>query len=193
MWEDAQSSIALCFFTTGYADGGGRAWCGRSFSFLSWSPFCVIFGLVAYTVGMSLPRVIQVAGVGIIAVGFLVAMGLYLSTRFQRSTPAVVTGLTLLGVLWGLLPIMAMVLESFRYQWPWVGSAMQSRHIVGAVVKVTPVGMIAALSNYSGRGAQSWSEAFSALIHDGTAYFVLYGGGTLFLLWRAKANIARHG
>ena len=159
---------------------------------LAWSPFCVIFGLVAYTVGMPLPLVIQLSGVGIISVGFLVAVGLYLSTRFQRSTPAVVTGLTLLGIIWGLVPLMATVLEAFRYQWSWVRHSIRSWHMVETIMNATPVGMIVTLLNYTSGNVWQLGNARSALVFHASLYVALYGGGALFLLWRAKANIARH-
>lgn len=159
---------------------------------LAWSPFCVIFGLVAYTLGMPLPLLIQLSGVGIISVGFLVAVGLYLSTRFQRSTPAVVTGFTLLGIIWGLVPLMATVLQAFSYQWSWVRHSIRSWHMVETIMNATPVGMIVTLLNYPSRNVWQLGNARSALVFHASLYVALYGGGALFLLWRAKANIARH-
>ena len=154
---------------------------------VAWSPFCIVFGLVAFTVGIPAMTFAGVLSVGTVSVGFLVALGLYLSTRCQRSTSAVVTGLTITAALWGFVPFVATMLRGFRR----IRYDSDGRDILEVLVAVNPLGLIDDILKLSSGNVLFRHLARSALTFHLSLYFGLYVAGALFLLWRAKANISR--
>jgi ABC-type transport system involved in multi-copper enzyme maturation permease subunit len=157
---------------------------------LAWSPFLVIFAMLAYTLNMPASTAIQVTVVALVSVGFLVALGIYVSTRCQRTTPAVVTNLSLVGVLWGLLPGFAMFLQAMR--WEWIRDSVLCRFFIEGTLHMTPPGLMTTLLQYTSGGRRLWYYQTSAGLNYGLAFLVLYGGATALLLWRAKVNLRQH-
>ncbi len=159
---------------------------------LAWSPFVFIFVMLAYTLNMPGATMLQLGGVAVISVGFLVALGMYVSTRFERTTPAVVTNLSIVGVLWGLMPFLALVMQEIRHQWDWFEDSLLCRFFIEGTLHMTPPGLMMTLIQHTSHGDALWYYDSPMEILYGLSFLILYGGATALLLWRAQANLRRH-
>jgi ABC-type transport system involved in multi-copper enzyme maturation permease subunit len=159
---------------------------------LAWSPFLIITGLLTYTLKMPLSATLQIAVVAVVSIGFLVALGIYVSSRFDRTTPAVVTNLSLVGVLWGLLPFVALFLQEMQYHWRWIRQSAACRIFTEGTLHMTPPGLAMTLLRYTSQGNELWYYRSDVGQNYGLAFLILYGGATALLLWRAQANLRRH-
>ncbi|MFC1653008.1 ABC transporter permease [Planctomycetota bacterium] len=159
---------------------------------LAWSPFLFIFALLAYTMEMSIPTAMQLTVVSVISIGFIIALGLYISTRRRRTAPAVLMNMAIVGILWGLLPFISTALWSMRYQWHWIKQSSVCRSAINITLHMTPSGLITTLLEHTRRGQSLWYYDSPRDLGYGLIYITIYISATALLLWRAQANIRRH-
>lgn len=158
---------------------------------LAWSPFLIVFWMLAYTLGMAPGIAVQLSGITILSIGFLVSLGIYLSTRFQRTAPAVLTNLSIVGFLWGLLPFFALFLQEKSYDWRYLVRTKPCRTFIQGTLNLTPSGFILTLLNQD-LERSLWHYSNRSYTNPTFIFISIYIAASLFFLWRARANIRRH-
>lgn len=138
---------------------------------LVWLPFLLIFYIVCAFVENPWTTFFQTALAVLVGIVFVVASGLYLSSRLKHTTTAVVCNLVLVPLLWAGLPLLVLVLP-FNWLagiWPW------------EIFQFTPCGIILVAFNKSH-------------LVDGVVWIVfctLHLATAGLFLWRAKANLRK--
>lgn len=159
---------------------------------LAWSPFVIIFGLLAYTLHMPVLIAVQLFVITTIALAFLISLGIYISTRFRRTNSAVITNMVVVGICWIGLPLLASFLWGMRYDWAWVTQWPFLEGLLLTARNMTPPGLIMDLLAQSQGTRSIWHYSSVSNFSMTLKYMVLYSIATLFFFWRAHANLRRH-
>ncbi|MHC4475861.1 MAG: ABC transporter permease subunit [Planctomycetota bacterium] len=135
--------------------------------------------------------IVQISIVATWVVVFLCCTGLYFSARFKHTTTAVIMNFALAAVIWGVLPLVLLVLH-------WVVDLDQD--VVEFSVNANPIfqGLVVTNATADGWGNPHdyrWCE-FSATSAESTFYLLVsmlgYVVVGLLLAWRAKRLIRRN-
>ncbi|MBN1815723.1 MAG: hypothetical protein JW828_00090 [Sedimentisphaerales bacterium] len=160
---------------------------------LAWFPFVFIFALIAYAAGFPWPAVFQVGTLALTAILFLICSGIYFSARLRRTTPAVIANLALIGILWGLIPLVCTVLNEL-YGWRSSGfgaTIIEDTYFI--LWRLNPLGLGAIIIEHISQ-AHTYGRGYShdPILKYWILYLVAYETASLLLLYRAKANLRRH-
>jgi len=122
---------------------------------------------------------------------FLCGSGLYFSTRFRRTTTAVIANVALAAGLWAIIPLL-------------LGLASVVAHADGGFLEVYmdmnpfvhAVVIIAATAHEGGLGNYDWIQGGIRDAGSATGWilftYAVYVGASLLFLWRAWARLRRH-
>lgn len=158
---------------------------------LVWVPFLALFALIWYISQTPARLLLQLGSLIIIVVPVLLSSGLYWSSRLRRSTGAVLANMTFLGVIWGLVPVMASVLGEYAteaipyYAWFW---RKLLEDAAGFVVNATPIGL--ALTTFEA-STDPHLRANPHIVHYWLVYTVIHATLAGLLFVRARANLRK--
>lgn len=159
---------------------------------IAWSPFVLVFAMVARIADFPAPAIIQITIIAVIAAAFLIAAGLYFSARLKRTTPAVFANLTLTATLWALIPAILNALATRRY-YRTAPTFFDAPLYWAADIAtfLTPPGLIRRVIRFA-EGNFDWFYQDPLFMRYWLGYMALYISLSVFLLWRARANFRRH-
>ncbi len=191
--SEKESGTWLALLTTCYSDTqilGGKIIGILRRIIIVWLPFLLIYYLVAYVAEYPISIFFMLTLALLMAIGFVVASGLYFSSRFKHSTTAVICNLSLVAILWAAIPGILLMLEEFSYRT--LRHMERIFHIdSGDLLELywylAPPGMIVNImeSDLSSRHLPLSFQTF--LI----TYTILHALAIIFCLWRTKANLRK--
>jgi ABC-type transport system involved in multi-copper enzyme maturation permease subunit len=122
---------------------------------------------------------------------FLCGTGLYFSTRFKRTTSAVIANVTLAAALWAFIPLLlALIFAVARADGGVLEVYLDMNPFVHAVV------IAAATAGNGDLGDYDWIQGGIRDLGSATFWIlftaVTYIGASLLFLWRAWARLRRH-
>ncbi|MEN8128376.1 MAG: hypothetical protein ABFR90_11335, partial [Planctomycetota bacterium] len=192
--SEKESGTWLILLTTCYSDTqilGGKIVGILRRIVIVWSPFLLIYYLAAYfsdnPISMFLTLMLALSS----AIGFIIASGLYFSSRFKHTTTAVICNLSLAAILWAGIPGILLMLEELSYATS--GPLEYFFHYADDFLRLywalIPPGMILNImeSNLSSR-YYGFGLSFSTLL---IIYTIIHLFAILFCLWRTKANLRK--
>ena len=156
--------------------------------------WCLLFGhIILFTLaGIIHPiAIFQTAMLVGWLVAFLSGSGLYFSTRFKRTTTAVIANFTLAAAIWGLAPLLMAFLAELRVvDHNFIESYLDTNPFVHIVVIMEATASRSNLSNYH------WVSNGSKNVFDSTAWMAACALGYvslgLLFAWRAKCRLRRN-
>lgn len=127
---------------------------------------------------------------------FLTGTGLYFSTRFKRTTSAVIASFALALVLWIILPAMLGLVSVFTHDYDAVGNLVSANPAAEVAILMNGAGgkwnARAGLSNLAfGWPDSSWRKVWptTSLV---LIYMLIYTGAGVLFGWRAKCRFRRN-
>lgn len=122
---------------------------------------------------------------------FLCGTGLYFSTRFRRTTAAVIANMALAAALWAIIPLLlALASALVRADSDLLALYLDMNPFVHAVV------ITAATAHSGGLGNYDWIQGGIRDMSSATVWILFtaatYVGASLLFLWRAWARLRHH-
>lgn len=158
---------------------------------LVWLPAIAVLLLAWHFSNSPVPLLIAGTVLGTTSSAVLIGSGLYFSSRLRRSTGAVLANMTFLGVIWGLVPVIASVLGEYAteaipyYAWFW---RKLLEDAAGFVVNATPIGL--ALTTFEA-STDPHLRANPHIVHYWLVYTVIHATLAGLLFVRARANLRK--
>jgi len=158
---------------------------------LVWLPAIAVLLLAWHVSNSSVLLLIAGTVLATTASAVLIGSGLYFSSRLRRSTGAVLANMAFLGVIWGLLPVIAVALGEYAtelipyYAWFWRKLVEDA---VGFVLNATPVGL--ALTTFEA-AIDPYSRPNPHMVHYWLIYTVIHVTLAGILFVRARANLRK--
>jgi len=191
--SEKESGTWLILLTTCYSDIqilGGKIIGILRRILIVWSPVLLIYYVAAYVADYPTSIFFKLMLALVTAIGFVIASGLYFSSRFKHSTTAVICNLALAAVLWLGIPGLLIMIEEFVYMpsGPFAFIYHYADDFIRIYWPLTPPGMIGAIldEQYDSYLYRPWS--FSTFLITYTISHLL---AILFFLWRTKANLRK--
>ena len=149
-----------------------------------------VYYAVAYFADNPVSTFLRLTFALLLAIFFVIASGLYFSSRFKHTTTAVICNLSLAGILWlGIPGVLLTFDEALPYQAR--NRVEQALHVdfndaLEGYWAVTPPGMVIAVLDDTFDSHSYYRWDFSKLI---IVYTIVHVSAILFCLWRTKANL----
>jgi ABC-type transport system involved in multi-copper enzyme maturation permease subunit len=148
----------------------------------------IIFSLIGYIHPVA---ILQIAILVTWIVIFLSCTGIYFSSRFKRTTTAVVMNFLLAATIWALVPLLLFVISDISDSSDdFAESYMDTHPIVNTVVIMEATADKGRLGNYHwvGSGSTDFFESMGWMLVCMLGY--LFMG--IFFAWRAKSRFRKH-
>ena len=158
--------------------------------------WCILFGHVILFTLAGFIHPIAIIQIGILVawiVVFLSGTGLYFSSRFKRTTTAVIMNFALAAAIWAIVPmLLALVTEITHNKGDFVEAYMDTNPFVHAVVVIDAT----ANENPVKIGIYNWIGSHNSRVVGATAWMLTCMAGYILLgtifAWRAQCRFRRN-
>ncbi|MBN2138796.1 MAG: hypothetical protein JW720_13390 [Sedimentisphaerales bacterium] len=156
--------------------------------------WCLLFGHIVLFILAGVIHPIALFQVGILVawiVVFLSASGLYFSTRFRRTTTAVIVNFTFAAAIWAVIPLlMFLVAEIDQLDYDLLESYLDTNPFVHIVV------ILSATAGHGGLDSYYWMDISKRGASQATLWMLACMIGYMFLgllfAWRARYRLRRN-
>ena len=153
--------------------------------------WCILFGHIIFFSLAGFIHPIAIIQMGILVVWivvFLSGTGLYFSSRFRRTTTAVIMNFALAAVIWAIVPLLLVLIAGITHEGDFVEAYMDTNPFVHAVVVIDAT----ANENPVKIGSYNWIGSRRTDVVESTSWMLVCMAGYMllgaFFAWRAKCR-----